>query len=78
MNCKVLILDHHAEIYRDRLRAEFPAAKLVLAHGVSELPTDLSDIDVLISFGIAPAILAGVSGWGAAGVLDLDRVVSLC
>ncbi len=52
MNCKVLILDHHAEIYRDRLQAEFPAAKLVLAHGVSELPTDLSDIDVLISFAI--------------------------
>jgi D-2-hydroxyacid dehydrogenase (NADP+) len=52
MNCKVLILDHHAEIYRDRLRAEFPAAKLVLAQGVSELPADLSDIDVLISFAI--------------------------
>jgi D-2-hydroxyacid dehydrogenase (NADP+) len=52
MSCKVLILDAHAEIYRDRLQAEFPAAKLVLAHGVPDLPADLSDVDVLISFAI--------------------------
>ena len=52
MNPKILILDEHAEIYRDRLRAEFPALQFVLAHGLSALPQDLSDIDVLISFGI--------------------------
>jgi D-2-hydroxyacid dehydrogenase (NADP+) len=52
MNCKVLILDPHAEIYGDRLRAEFSAAKLVLAHGAAEMPADLSDIDILISFAI--------------------------
>ena len=52
MSCNVLILDQHAELYRDRLRPEFPEAQFVLAHGVSELPADLSDIDVLISFAI--------------------------
>jgi phosphoglycerate dehydrogenase-like enzyme len=49
---KVLVLDPHAEIYRDRLRAEFPALQFSLAHKAGELPADLSDIDVLISFGI--------------------------
>ena len=49
---KVLILDGHAEIYRDRLKAEFPALTYVPAHGVADLPRDLSDIDVLISFAI--------------------------
>lgn len=52
MTAKVLILDGHAEIYRDRLRAEFPALQFVLAHDLSDLPQDLSDIDALISFGI--------------------------
>ena len=49
---KILVLDTHAEIYRDRLQAEFPALQFVLARGVSELPQDLSGIDVLISFAI--------------------------
>ena len=52
MTTKILILDPHAEIYRDRLRADFPALQFSLAHKASELPADLSDIDVLISFGI--------------------------
>jgi phosphoglycerate dehydrogenase-like enzyme len=52
MTLKVLILDPHAEIYRDRLRAEFPPLQFVLAHSAAELPADLSDIDVLISFAI--------------------------
>ena len=52
MTTKVLILDGHAEIYRDRLRAEFPDLQFALAHSRSELPADLSDIDVLIGFGI--------------------------
>ena len=49
---KVLILDGHAEIYRDRLKAEFPASTYALAHGAADLPRDLSDVDVLISFAI--------------------------
>jgi len=52
MPTKVLIFDGHAEIYRDRLRADFPDLRFVLARGLSDLPPDLSDIDVLISFGI--------------------------
>ncbi len=52
MTTKILILDGHAEIYRDRLRSEFPDATFVLARGLSELPGDVSDIDVLISFAI--------------------------
>ena len=52
MTTKILILDPHAEIYRDRLHADFPALQFSLAHKASELPADLSDIDVLISFGI--------------------------
>ena len=52
MTTKILILDGHAEIYRDRLQPEFPEAKFVFARGLSELPGDVSDIDVLISFAI--------------------------
>ena len=49
---KILILDRHAEIYRDRLRAEFPTLHFVLAHNASELPADISDVEVMISFAI--------------------------
>jgi D-2-hydroxyacid dehydrogenase (NADP+) len=49
---KVLVLDPHAGTYRDRLCTEFPTLQFVLAHNAAELPADLSDIDVLISFGI--------------------------
>jgi phosphoglycerate dehydrogenase-like enzyme len=52
MSSKVLIVDIHAELYRDRLRAEFPALQFALAHGVSDVTGDLADIDVLICFGI--------------------------
>ncbi len=52
MTTKILVLDGHAEIYRDRLQPEFPTTEWVLAHGLSELPKDVSDIDVLISFAI--------------------------
>ncbi len=52
MTSKVLILDTHAEIYRETLRAEFPALQFALAHDMSELPENLSDIAVLISFGV--------------------------
>ncbi len=52
MTAKILILDTHAEIYRERLRTEFPNLQFALAHDISEVPEDLSDIDVLISFGV--------------------------
>jgi D-2-hydroxyacid dehydrogenase (NADP+) len=52
MSAKVLIVDPHAEIYRDRLRAEFPALQFALAHKAADLPSDIADVDVLISFAI--------------------------
>jgi len=52
MSTKVLILDPHADIYRDRLHAEFPALQFVLAHSRSELPQDLSGIGILVSFAV--------------------------
>jgi D-2-hydroxyacid dehydrogenase (NADP+) len=52
MTVKVLILDPHAEIYRDRLRAEFPTLQFALAPKAAELSADIADIDVLISFAI--------------------------
>ncbi len=52
MATKILVLDGHAEIYRDRLQPEFPATEWVLARGLSDLPQDVSDVDVLISFAI--------------------------
>jgi D-2-hydroxyacid dehydrogenase (NADP+) len=52
MSTKVLIVDVHAEMYRDRLRAEFPALHFALFHKAAEVTGDLSDIDVMIMFGI--------------------------
>jgi len=52
MTAKILVLDPHAETYRDRLAAEFPALQFALHHKASELPQDLSDVDVLICFGV--------------------------
>jgi D-2-hydroxyacid dehydrogenase (NADP+) len=49
---KVLIVDVHAEMYRDRLAAEFPALRFALFHGGAEVTGDLSDVDVMIMFGI--------------------------
>jgi len=49
---KVLVIDQNAAIYRDRLRAEFPALRIVVARDRKELPQNLSDIEALISFGM--------------------------
>lgn len=49
---KVLIVDIHAELYRDRLQAEFPDLQFILFHNAAEVACDLSDIDVMITFGI--------------------------
>jgi phosphoglycerate dehydrogenase-like enzyme len=48
----VLIVDIHAEMYRDRLRREFPALQFALFQNGREVTGDLSDIDVMIMFGI--------------------------
>jgi len=49
---KILVIDQHAAIYRDRLRAEFPALQILAASDNKELPQDLADVEVLISFGM--------------------------
>jgi D-2-hydroxyacid dehydrogenase (NADP+) len=49
---KVLIVDVHAEMYRDRLLAEFPALQFALFHAAAEVTGDLSDIDVMMMFGL--------------------------
>jgi len=58
---KVLIVDVHAEIYREALREKFPALQFQLFHNKSEVTGDLSDIDVMMMFGIEVAdfMLAG-------------------
>jgi D-2-hydroxyacid dehydrogenase (NADP+) len=52
MPVDVLIVDIHAELYRDRLQAEFPELRFKLFHNAAEVSGDLSDIDVMIMFGI--------------------------
>ena len=49
---KILIVDVHAEMYRDALREKFPALQFTLFHSAKEVTGDLSDIDVMIMFGI--------------------------
>ena len=49
---KVLIVDIHAEMYRDRLLAEFPALQFSLFHSAAEVKGELSDVDAMIMFGI--------------------------
>jgi D-2-hydroxyacid dehydrogenase (NADP+) len=49
---KILIVDVHAETYRDALVAEFPRLQFALFHGAAEVTGDLSDIDAMIMFGI--------------------------
>jgi len=49
---KVLIVDVHAEMYRDALREKFPALQFQLFHNKSEVTGDLGDIDVMMMFGI--------------------------
>lgn len=52
MPVNVLVVDIHAELYRDRLQAEFPQLRFRLFHEAAEVVGDLSDIDVMIMFGI--------------------------
>lgn len=52
MTATLLIVDIHAETYRDRLQAQFPALKFVLARKAAEVTVDLADVEVMIMFGI--------------------------
>jgi len=52
MPTKTLIVDVHAEMYRDRLATEFPELQFALFHKAADVTGDLSDIDVTIMFGI--------------------------
>jgi phosphoglycerate dehydrogenase-like enzyme len=52
MTTKILIVDIHAEMYRDRLQAEFPALQFALFRNAAAVAGDLSDVDVMIMFGI--------------------------
>jgi D-2-hydroxyacid dehydrogenase (NADP+) len=47
---KVLVIDQNAAIYRERLQAEFTALQIVADGDGKNLPQDLSDIEVFISF----------------------------
>jgi phosphoglycerate dehydrogenase-like enzyme len=49
---KVLIVDIHAEFYREKLTAEFPALEFALFHNAAQVTGSLADIDVMIMFGI--------------------------
>jgi D-2-hydroxyacid dehydrogenase (NADP+) len=53
MSITALIVDLHADIYAENLRREFPDLRVHAAKHMAELPADLSDVDVLIAFGIA-------------------------
>jgi D-2-hydroxyacid dehydrogenase (NADP+) len=49
---KVLIVDVHAEMYRDALHAQFPSLQFALFHRAADVGRDLSDTDVMLMFGI--------------------------
>ncbi|MGB7034171.1 MAG: D-2-hydroxyacid dehydrogenase [Xanthobacteraceae bacterium] len=49
---KVLIVDVHAEMYRDRLRAEFPELQFALFRDAAEVKGDIADVDVMMMFGL--------------------------
>jgi phosphoglycerate dehydrogenase-like enzyme len=49
---KILVVDVHAEMYRDRLLAEFPALQFSLFRNAAEITGSLADIDVMMMFGL--------------------------
>jgi D-2-hydroxyacid dehydrogenase (NADP+) len=64
MSTKVLVVDIHAEMYRDRLLAEFPSLQFLLFKNAAAVTGDLSDVDAMIMFGIEirDEMLAGAPG----------------
>ncbi len=61
MSTTVLIFDAHAEIYGAHLRSEFPQLQIVQANAPASVPDDLSNIDVLIAFGITNDLIRRLS-----------------
>ena len=53
MRRTVLILETYAEVYARELSARFPDLEIVTAKSRSELPIDLSTIDIMVAFGIS-------------------------
>jgi D-2-hydroxyacid dehydrogenase (NADP+) len=49
----VLVLDGHADVYAEHLAQAFPGLQVYTATNLDELPDDLSQIDVLVSFGVS-------------------------
>jgi phosphoglycerate dehydrogenase-like enzyme len=49
---KVLIVDVHAEMYRDALQTEFPELQFAVFQNAAELTGSLDDIEVMLMFGI--------------------------
>ncbi|MFZ3309278.1 MAG: D-2-hydroxyacid dehydrogenase [Xanthobacteraceae bacterium] len=49
---KVLVVDVHAEMYRDRLRAEFPELQFAVFRDAAEVTGDIADVDVMMMFGL--------------------------
>ncbi len=54
---KVLILDAHAEIYRDRLSREFPSLNFAAAQDMCALPATVADMSVQISIDLGAPLL---------------------
>jgi phosphoglycerate dehydrogenase-like enzyme len=52
MAIKVLVVDVHAELYRDRLQAEFATLDFTLFHEAAQVRGDLSEIEIMLMFGI--------------------------
>ena len=53
MSVSVLIVDGHADVYEQHLRREFPDLRILAATDLSQLPSDLSGIHVLVAFGVS-------------------------
>jgi phosphoglycerate dehydrogenase-like enzyme len=53
MSVSVLIVDRNAAHYAKELRVEFPSLEISEARNLSELPQDLSRLDVLVAFGVS-------------------------
>jgi len=49
---KVLIVDIHAEMYRDALQPEFPALQFALFPRADDIAGELADVDAMIMFGL--------------------------
>jgi phosphoglycerate dehydrogenase-like enzyme len=50
---RILVLERFADAYERRIRERFSNVDVIAAQTLRDLPADLSDIDVLIAFGIA-------------------------